>query len=227
MPIRSSSPAPPKAGRSRPTALTYVFHLRPDGRWSNGDPVTAADFVFALRRAVLPQTAAADISPISHIVDAVAINSGAEKDPAKLGVDAVDPLTLRIRLTVPQVTLPLYMSETDGMPLHRASYEQWGETWTRAGASDRQRALSPGELGPEQRAGTGAQPLLPGCGRRRFRPGALSGLGQSGDRPQALSGRRDGFCLGAAAEAALGAREQGGRTAQRARSSGSAFCSSI
>ncbi len=103
--------------------LTYVFHLRPDGRWSNGDPVTADDFVFALRRALLPATAAADISPISHIVGAVAINSGAEPDPAKLGVDAVDPLPLRIRLTVPQVTLPLYMSDTDGMPLHRASYE--------------------------------------------------------------------------------------------------------
>jgi oligopeptide transport system substrate-binding protein len=113
--------------------LTYSFHLRPDGRWSNGDPVTAGDFVFALRRAVLPQTAAADISPLSHIVGANEINAGHEKDPTKLGVEAPDPLTLRIHLITPQVTLPLYLSDPDGMPLHRASYEQWGDSWTRPG----------------------------------------------------------------------------------------------
>lgn len=113
--------------------LTYSFHLRPDGRWSNGDPVTAGDFVFALRRAVSPATAAADISPLSHIVNATEINAGREKDPATLGVEAPDPLTLRIHLTAPQVTLPLYLSEGNGMPLHRASYEQWGDSWTRPG----------------------------------------------------------------------------------------------
>jgi len=113
--------------------LTYSFRLRPDGRWSNGDPVTAGDFVFALRRAVLPETAAADISPLSHIVGASEINAGREKDPARLGVEAPDPLTLRIHLITPQVTLPLYLSEGDGMPLHRASYEHWGDSWTRPG----------------------------------------------------------------------------------------------
>jgi oligopeptide transport system substrate-binding protein len=113
--------------------LTYSFHLRRDGRWSNGDPVTAEDFVFALRRAVAPATAVADVGPFSHIVNAVEINAGREKDLAKLGVEASDPLTLRIHLTQPQVTLPLYLSDVEGMPVHRASYERSGEAWTRPG----------------------------------------------------------------------------------------------
>jgi oligopeptide transport system substrate-binding protein len=113
--------------------LTYSFHLRPDGRWSNGDPVTAGDFVFALRRALLPKTAAADVSPLSHIVNAAAINAGSERDASKLGVEAPDPLTLRIHLTEPQLTLPLYFSTVYGMPLHRASFEQGGDAWTRPG----------------------------------------------------------------------------------------------
>lgn len=37
---------------------TYTFHLRKDGKWSNGDPVTASDFVYAWRRALLPDMAA-------------------------------------------------------------------------------------------------------------------------------------------------------------------------
>ena len=113
--------------------LAYSFHLRPDGRWSNGDPVTADDFVYALRRTLMPGTAAADISPLSHIVNAVEINAGRETDAAKLGVAAPDPLTLRIRLTEPQATLPLYLSAVYGMPLHRASFEKWGDAWTRPG----------------------------------------------------------------------------------------------
>ncbi len=47
-----------------PDGVTYTFHLRPDARWSNGDPVTAQDFVYAWRRTVDPATAAADIEPL-------------------------------------------------------------------------------------------------------------------------------------------------------------------
>jgi oligopeptide transport system substrate-binding protein len=113
--------------------LVYTFHLRPDGRWSNGEPVTAEDFVFALRRLVAPATGAADISPIRRIVAAPAINAGRETDATKLGVEAIDPLTLRIRLTERQSTLPLYLSSTYGMPLNRAEIERAGEAWTRPG----------------------------------------------------------------------------------------------
>ena len=38
--------------------LTYVFHLRDDAKWSNGDPVTSGDFAYSWRRAIMPDTAA-------------------------------------------------------------------------------------------------------------------------------------------------------------------------
>jgi len=39
-----------------PDGTTYVFHIRPDARWSNGEPLRAADFVYSWRRAMLPET---------------------------------------------------------------------------------------------------------------------------------------------------------------------------
>jgi oligopeptide transport system substrate-binding protein len=113
--------------------LTYTFHLRPDGRWSNGDPVTAEDFVYAFRRFVDPKTGAADISSIKRLDNAEAINAGKEKDLAKLGATAVDPLTLRLHLVERQATLLLYLGTPYGVPMHRASMEQAGDAWTHAG----------------------------------------------------------------------------------------------
>ena len=55
--------------------LTYVFHLRDDSKWSNGDPVTAEDFVYSLRRAVDPVTAsdyAPVLAPINNAEDIIA-----------------------------------------------------------------------------------------------------------------------------------------------------------
>ena len=75
---------------------TYTFSLRENARWSNGDPVTAHDFVYGWRRAVDPATA----SPygwyleLTEIVNAKAILAG-EKAPEELGVAAKDDHTLR------------------------------------------------------------------------------------------------------------------------------------
>ncbi|MEI9984445.1 MAG: peptide ABC transporter substrate-binding protein [Aliidongia sp.] len=113
--------------------LVYTFHLRPDGHWSNGDPVTAADFVFTFRRFAAPVTGAVDISPIRMIAGAREINAGQEKDLAKLGAEAIDPLTLRLRLADRQATLLRYLSVAYGVPLHRASLERWGDAWTHPG----------------------------------------------------------------------------------------------
>jgi oligopeptide transport system substrate-binding protein len=113
--------------------LTYTFHLRPDGKWSNGDPLTAADFVYAMRRGVDPKTGASDPTALRPILNAEAIIDGTEKDVTKLGVEAVDPLTLRIRLQAPSVIFPLRMTDNSAMPLHRASVEKWGNDWTKPG----------------------------------------------------------------------------------------------
>lgn len=78
--------------------LTYTFKIRDDAKWSNGDPVTAGDFVFSWRRLVDPTTAA----PYSYMMDGVIANASAviagEKQPDELGVKAVDDKTLEIQL---------------------------------------------------------------------------------------------------------------------------------
>ena len=113
--------------------LTYTFHLRPDGKWSNGDPVTAEDFVYAMRRGVDPKTGASDPLSLRPILNAEAIIVGEISDPTKLGVEAVDPLTLKIRLQAPCVIFPLRMTDNTAMPLHRATIEKWGQDWPKPG----------------------------------------------------------------------------------------------
>lgn len=83
--------------------LTYTFHLRSDAKWSNGTPVTAADFVFAWQRAVDPAVAseyAYMLSDIGQIKNAAEIIAG-DMDKSELGVTAVDDTTLQVELNVP------------------------------------------------------------------------------------------------------------------------------
>src|SRR5690606_6395574 len=54
----------------------YLFYLRDDARWSNGDPVTAEDFVFGLRRSVAPDTASPYAKSLGVIVNATAVLAG-------------------------------------------------------------------------------------------------------------------------------------------------------
>lgn len=78
--------------------LTYTFHIRKDANWSNGEPVTAADFVFAWQRAVDPQVASEYsymLSDIGQIKNAAEIIAGT-KDKSELGVTAVDEKTLKV-----------------------------------------------------------------------------------------------------------------------------------
>src|SRR5581483_7095269 len=83
----------------------YTFHLRPKLRWSNGDALTADDFVAGLRRGVDPATGRVYAAVLAPIVNADAILSGGAA-PDKLGVDAPDARTLRIRLKGPTPYLP-------------------------------------------------------------------------------------------------------------------------
>ncbi len=128
-------PVPGAAERweTSPDGTVWTFYLRAGQKWSNGDPLTADDFVYAFRRLVDPATGAADFDPLHEVVTAQEIVAGKERDLGKLGVQALDPLTLRITLTHPRVILPLLMTDIAAFPLHKASIERYGNQWTRPG----------------------------------------------------------------------------------------------
>ncbi|HUA52389.1 MAG TPA: peptide ABC transporter substrate-binding protein [Candidatus Sulfotelmatobacter sp.] len=113
--------------------LTYRFHLRADARWSNGDPVTADDFVFALRRAVSPATASRYAFILFPIANAEAIASGAIADPRQLGVAAPDARTVVFTLGAPTPYFLGLLTHHMAFPVHRATLERYGERWTRPG----------------------------------------------------------------------------------------------
>jgi oligopeptide transport system substrate-binding protein len=116
-----------------PDGKSWTFHLRHDTKWSNGDPVTAEDFVYSFRRLVDPATAANDPSDLKQLVNYEAIQSGKEKDLTKLGVDAPDQYTLHLALTEPRLALKFLLTDVWLAPLHRATIEKWGIEWTRPG----------------------------------------------------------------------------------------------
>lgn len=110
---------------------TWTFYLRPEARWSNGDPVTAADFVFSWRRLADPKTA----SPESVVlIDLQLLNSFAvihHREPiTALGIQAVDNHTLQLQLTQPHPFLIKLLTNPVLSPVHRATIEQYQEQWS-------------------------------------------------------------------------------------------------
>lgn len=112
--------------------LKYTFKLRANAKWSNGDPVTADDFVFAYRRVQDPTIAAPYANMLFPIVNAEGINKG-EKKPEDLGVKAVDPQTLEITLNAPTPYFLELLTNQVAYPLHRASVEKFGVEFTKPG----------------------------------------------------------------------------------------------
>lgn len=110
----------------------WTFTLRPDARWSNGDPVTAADFVYSWQRLVDPKTASpyASYLQYGHVLNIDEILAG-KKPPSALGVKALDDHRLQVTLSQP---VPYFIAMTENTalkPVHRQTVEQWGDKWTR------------------------------------------------------------------------------------------------
>ncbi len=115
-----------------PDARTYTFHLR-DSRWSNGDPVTAHDFVYSWRRALLPATASRYAEQLYYLENGEALNRGQLTDPERLGVRAQDDRTLIVRLREPTPFFLELCAFTTLLPVHRPTIERWGDLWTKPG----------------------------------------------------------------------------------------------
>jgi oligopeptide transport system substrate-binding protein len=110
----------------------YTFRLRPDGKWSNGDPVTADDFVFAFRRGMTPATASPYAFLMYPVKNGRAVTAG-KRAPDALGVRAIDDLTLEITLERPTPYFLGQLTHYFAYPLHRASVASGERGWTRPG----------------------------------------------------------------------------------------------
>jgi oligopeptide transport system substrate-binding protein len=135
------TPAP--GGNQRPAAaerweisadgLTYTFHLRVDARWSNGEPVTAADFVESYRRVLTPATAAPKAALLYGVKNARAYLTGQVTDFNAVGLHATDEHTLVVTLGQPMPDFLAYVASGPWIPVNPRVVAARGREWTRPG----------------------------------------------------------------------------------------------
>jgi oligopeptide transport system substrate-binding protein len=115
-----------------PDGRTYTFHLRHDAKWSNGQPVVAADFVGGLRRLVAPETASQYAEVVDVIVNTSDIVAG-RKPPESLGVAAPDPYTVIVSLSNPAPYLPALLSHPSTCPVEPVALVNDKDAYSRPG----------------------------------------------------------------------------------------------
>jgi oligopeptide transport system substrate-binding protein len=116
---------------------TYTFKIRNTARWSNGDEITAEDFVWSWQRALLPALGNQYAYSLNVIRNAEQFNHGEITDFSEVGVKALDKYTLQVELNHP---VPYFLELLDHhslYPVHRATIEKFGAAdqrgtrWTR------------------------------------------------------------------------------------------------
>jgi oligopeptide transport system substrate-binding protein len=116
---------------------TVTFHLRDDGRWTNGDPVTAHDFEYSWKRTLDPKLAADYAYQLYGIVGAEAYNSAKPAQAAalrdKVGVKALDDRTLQVTLTSAQPWFVQQAAHHSFLAVHQPTVERYGTKWTEPG----------------------------------------------------------------------------------------------
>ncbi len=120
-------PAMAESWTTSDDGLIWTFNLR-DTTWSDGTPLTAEDFVYALRRIQDPAIASQYSSLLYIIKNAQALNE-ARIEPEELGVRAIDDRTLEITLEQPAPYLLGLLTHYTTYPVPRHIVEQYGEAW--------------------------------------------------------------------------------------------------
>ena len=114
-----------------PDRKTYTFHLRAGTTWSNGEPVTAHDFVRSWQRVLDPETGA-DYASLLHIIrGARGYSEGTAKDFSQVGIRAVDDRTLEVQLENPTPYFIDLSSFVTLAPVHMPTLEKHGTAWTK------------------------------------------------------------------------------------------------
>lgn len=155
----TSQPAPGAAERWDISAdgLVYTFHLRPHAVWSNGDPVTAHDFVFSIERALSPKLGAEYAYMLAPLRGAEDYTAGKLTDFTQVGAKALDAHTLQLTLTQPTPYLLSLVAAPSWSPVHEASLRKHGDIhargtgWTRPGNLVVNGAFTLEEWSPDQR----------------------------------------------------------------------------
>ncbi len=112
---------------SNADATEWTFHLQPNGKWSDGTPLTASDFVYSFRRILDPALGANYTDMLYYLEGAQAYHQGKTKDPETIGAQAVDPLTLKLTLSKPTPFLPEIVKHMTWFPVPRHLIEVHGE----------------------------------------------------------------------------------------------------
>ena len=113
--------------------LTYTFTLRPDLKWSDGEPVTAENYRFAWLRQLNPETAAYSPNDFFVIKNATEYNQGTITDPNEVGIQAPDDRTLVVTLAEPAPFFLRLVGSNSYFPLRQDILEKYGDQWTEAG----------------------------------------------------------------------------------------------
>ena len=108
---------------------TYTFKIRSDAKWSDGQPVTANDFVYSWQRLANPLTAADYCYMIDMVQGYAAVNAG-EADPTTLGVSAPDESTFVVNLTYDCPYFLEICAFPAAFPVRQDIIEAYGDTWT-------------------------------------------------------------------------------------------------
>jgi oligopeptide transport system substrate-binding protein len=126
-------PVPSAADSWEVDGNVVTFHLNEDATWTNGDPVTAQDYVYSWKRTLSPELAA-DYAYQLYGVTGAADYNGCEADCEALadavGVTAVDDYTLQVELTSEQPWFLGQVSHHSFLPVHQATVEEFGDNWT-------------------------------------------------------------------------------------------------
>lgn len=119
--------------------ITWTFHLRKDGKWSDGVPFTAQDFLYSFQRILTPELAAPYATMLYPMLNAEEFNKGEIKDFAQVGAKALDDYTLQIVLEGPAPYLPSMLKHYSWHPVPKHVIERFGKMtdrdtkWTRVG----------------------------------------------------------------------------------------------
>lgn len=102
--------------------LRYTFYLRPEARWSNGQPVTANQFVLSIQRLTAPSTGSPNSNFVSAITNSESVIAGI-MPPSSLGIVALDDHVLSISLSAPTPQFLYLLEHPSTFPIYATSIE--------------------------------------------------------------------------------------------------------